>query len=109
MARTRGAGRSAAGTGTIRKKTVRKNGREYTYWEARYTAGIDPGTGRQIQRSITGKTQREVAQKLRQVTAEIDGGIYQEPGKLTVGQWLDVWMATLEIQNPIRRNPMPVS
>lgn len=83
--------KGAAGTGTIRKKTVIRNGREYTFWEARYTEGYDPGTGRQIQRSITGKTQREVAQKLKAVTAAIDSGTYTAPCKMTVGQWLDVW------------------
>lgn len=84
--------KSASGAGNIRKKTVTKNGKPYTYWEARFTAGYDPGTGKQIQRSITGKTQKEVAQKLREVTAEIDQGTYQQPSKMTVGEWLDVWM-----------------
>ena len=59
--------RAAQGSGTIRKKTVIKNAKEYTYWEARYTEGIDPGTGKQIQRSITGKTQKEVADMLRNI------------------------------------------
>ena len=68
--------KAAAGTGTIRKKTVTRSGKEYTYWEARYSAGKDPGTGKQIQRSITGKTQKEVAQKLKAVTASIDSGTY---------------------------------
>lgn len=85
--------RAAQGTGTIRKKTVTRSGREYTYWEARYTAGIDPGTGRQVQRSITGKTQKEVAQKLREITAAIDAGTYTAPSKITVAQWLDIWAA----------------
>lgn len=85
--------RAAQGTGTIRKKTVTRSGREYTYWEARYTAGIDPGTGRQVQRSITGKTQKEVAQKLREITAAIDAGTYTAPSKMTVAQWLDIWAA----------------
>ena len=31
--------KNAAGCGNIRKKTVTKNGKDYTYWEARYTAG----------------------------------------------------------------------
>ncbi|MBR2311294.1 MAG: site-specific integrase [Oscillospiraceae bacterium] len=83
--------KSAAGTGTIRKKTVMRSGKEYTYWEARYTAGYDPGTGKQIQRSITGKTQKEVAQKLKAATAAIDEGTYTAPNKMTVGQWLDIW------------------
>ena len=85
--------KGASGAGTIRKKTVKRNGKEYTYWEARYTTGFDPGTGKQIQRSVTGKTQKEVAQKLRQITAEIDTGTYQTPNKITVGEWLDIWSA----------------
>ena len=85
--------KSAAGAGTIRKKTVTRKGKKYEYWEARYTSGYDPGTGRQIQRSITGKTQKEVSQKLKAATAAIDAGTYQEPSKMTVGQWLDIWTA----------------
>lgn len=87
------AGKSAAGSGTIRKKTVTRNGKAYTYWEARYTVGFDPGTGKQIQRSISGKTQKEVSQKLKAVTTAIDTGTYQAPNKMTVGQWLDIWTA----------------
>lgn len=83
--------KAAAGAGTIRKKTVTRDGKEYTYWEARYTAGYDAGTGKQIQRSITGKTQKEVAKKLKEVTASIDAGTYMAPSKMTVGQWLDIW------------------
>ena len=83
--------KAASGTGTIRKKTVTRSGKEYTYWEARYTAGRDPGTGKQIQRSITGKTPKEVAQKLKAATASIDQGTYTAPSKMTVGDWLDIW------------------
>lgn len=85
--------KSAAGVGTIRKKTVTRNGKEYTCWEARYTEGFDPGTGKQIQRSITGKTQKEVAQKLKVATAAIDAGTYKAPCKMTVGEWLDIWVS----------------
>lgn len=85
--------KSAAGVGTIRKKTVHRNGKEYTFWEARYTEGFDPGTGKQIQRSITGKTQKEVAQKLKAAVAAIDAGTYKAPCKMSVGEWLDIWVA----------------
>ena len=85
--------KSAAGSGTIRKKTITKNGKEYTYWEARYTCGYDPGTGKQIQRSITGKTQKEVSQKLKAATLAIDEGTYTAPSKMTVGQWMDIWVS----------------
>ena len=91
MPRGKKSGRAASGDGSIRKKIVKKNGKEYTYWEGRYTSGFDPKTGKQKQHSISGKTQAEVAQKLREVTAEIGQGIFQEACKLTVGQWLTAW------------------
>ena len=90
MPRTK-TGKGAGGAGSIRKITTTRNGKTYTYWQGRYTEGFDPGTGKQIQRSITGKTQKEVAQKLRQITASLDDGTYKAPCKLTVGEWLDIW------------------
>lgn len=76
--------RAAQGSGTIRQ---RPDGR----WEARFTVGRDPGTGKQIQRSVYGSTQKEVRQKLAQAVAAVDAGTYTAPSKMTVGQWLDIW------------------
>ena len=75
--------KNAKGGGTIRK---RSDGR----WEARYTLGIDPKTGKQIQKSVYGKTQKEVRQKLTAITAEIDDGTCIPPDKTTVEQWLNI-------------------
>lgn len=94
MPRTKAMGRGVNGTGSIRKISSTRNGKKYTYWQARYTAGYDPGTGKQIQRSITGKTQKEVSQKLKQLTCEIDNGTYQAPCKLSLIEWLDIWVET---------------
>ncbi|MEG2187944.1 MAG: site-specific integrase, partial [Clostridia bacterium] len=77
--------RNAQGGGTIRK---RSDGR----WEARYTIGIDPGTGKQIQKSVYGQTQKEVRQRLSKATTELDEGEYFEPTRMTVGQWIDIWL-----------------
>lgn len=85
--------RAAQGAGTIRKKTVIRNGKEYTYWEARYSVGTDTGSGKQIQRSISGKTQKEVREKLQAATVQINDGTYLEPSKMTLGEWLDIWTA----------------
>ena len=60
--------RRARGEGSIRQ---RKDGT----WEARFVAGVDPGTGKDIRKSVYAKTQKEVRKKM------------------TVGQWLDVWAA----------------
>ena len=77
--------KNANKSGSIRK---RPDGR----WEARYVVGHDPGTGKLIRRSIYGATQKEVRQKLTAVTAALDDGTYIAPNKITVGQWLDVWL-----------------
>ncbi|MBR4359003.1 MAG: site-specific integrase [Clostridia bacterium] len=79
--------RASQGSGTIRQ---RKDGT----WEARYTLGRDPGTGKQIQKSIYGKTEAEVRKKLTSTLHQIDDGMYIEPIKMTVGQWLDEWLLT---------------
>lgn len=78
--------KNAQGAGTIRKRT---DGR----WEARFTTGFDPATGKQIQKSIYGKSQKEVREKLTQVTAELDEGTYMEPSKILLSDWLDTWLA----------------
>lgn len=83
--------RAAQGAGTIRKKTVTRNGKEYTYWEARITVGRDPGTGKQVQRSFSGKTQKEVREKMQAAAVAVNTGTYTEPSRLTVGQWLEIW------------------
>lgn len=85
--------RNAQGSGTIRKKTITRNGKEYTYWEARLTVGCDPGTGKQVQRSFTGKTQKEVREKMQAAAVAVNTNAYTEPTKLTLGQWLDIWLA----------------
>ena len=77
--------RGAQGNGTIRQ---RKDGR----WEARLTVGRNPSTGKQIQKSIYGKTQAEVSKKLRELCKEVDDGIYKEPVKYTVKDWAEIWL-----------------
>ncbi len=84
-------GRAPQGAGTIRKKTVTRKGKVYTFWEARITTGRNPGNGKQIQKSISGKTQKEVLQKMKQALAELDQGTYTEPSKLTISEWLNTW------------------
>ena len=94
MSQSKASGRkSVTGMGSIRKKEKVINGKAYTYYEARYTVGIDPGTGKQIQKSISGKTQREVTRRLKEITTSIDTGTYLPSCKLTVGEWLNTWIS----------------
>lgn len=84
--------RAVNGAGCIRQRTAIRNGKKYTWWEAQYSAGSDNGTGKLKRPTITGKTQEEVAQKLRAITAKIDAGIYTEPSKLPLKLWCDIWL-----------------
>lgn len=94
MSQSKASGRkSVAGMGSIRKKEKVIIGKVYTYYEARYTVGIDPGTGKQIQKSISGKTQREVTRRLKEITTSIDTGTYLPSCKLTVSEWLNTWIS----------------
>lgn len=79
--------RNAQGGGTIRQ---RPDGR----WEARITVGRNPATGKQLQRSVYGKTQQEARKKLAQLVAALDAGEYQAPSRITVARWMDEWMET---------------
>ena len=79
--------KNAQGAGSIRK---RSDGR----WEARFTTGFDPATGKQVQKSVYGKTQKEVREKLTQITVDLDDGTYMEPAKETVAEWMDIWLET---------------
>ena len=79
-------GRAANGSGTQPRK--RADGR----WEVRYSAGLG-ANGRPIRRSLYGKSSEEVVEKLRAITASIDAGTFIEPQRMTVAQWLDIWLA----------------
>lgn len=92
--------KNASGAGSIRKKTVTRNGKSYTYWEARVTIGQDPGTGKQIQKSYSGKTQKEVREKMQAAAVAVNEHDYFEPTRITLSQWLDTW--TTEYLNSVK-------
>jgi integrase len=87
MARRRG-----NGEGTI---TRRKDGR----WEARYTAHTASGPKRKV---LYGKTRAEVAEKLTKAMADRDGGLVFDAGNLTVGEYLERWLAD-SVQDTVRQ------
>ena len=85
--------RRAKNEGTIYKKTVVRNGKEYTYWEAQVTVGNDPGTGRRIRKTFTGSTQKEVREKMQKTSLEIQNKTYFEPSKATLKEWIELWLS----------------
>ena len=70
--------------GSIRKRV---NGT----WEGRYSDGRNDN-GRQIQRSVYGKTRKEVAEKLNAVLYNKQCGSYVAPSKLLLKDWLVQWL-----------------
>lgn len=66
------------GDGTIRQ---RKDGR----WEGRYKYNGIP-------KSIYGKTEEEVYEKLEKITAEITLGTFFEPSKMKLKEWMETWL-----------------
>ena len=79
--------RRGNGEGSIRK---RKDGR----WEGRYTAGLNPDTGKPISRNVLGKTQAEVREKLKAAiknaedTENVD---ITHSKQYTVEEWVTEW------------------
>ena len=74
----------ANGEGFIRK---RKNG----LWEGQYTVGRGQN-GKLIKKSVYGKSQKEVAQKITALTNDINTGVYIAPDSITVGEWFDIFL-----------------
>lgn len=71
--------RASNGMGSVRQ---RKDGR----WEGRYTMP----DGRQ--RSVYAASEAEVTRKLREQLHQIDRGIWAEPSRLTLSEWLHIWL-----------------
>jgi integrase len=76
-------GKRGNGEGSIYR---RKNGT----WAAQYTVWTAEGRKR---RSVSGTTRAEVSRKLMEAIADRDGGLVYDAGKLTVGEYLDRWLA----------------
>ena len=86
----------ANGEGSIRKKP---SGR----WEGRYTQGIDPVTGRAIQKSVSAKTQAECKEELAKAIRENRGVPLNHTGDYTAAEWCRLWFETYSKPN-IRYN-----
>ena len=81
---TQMAKKRANGEGNIRK---RKDGR----WEGRYTAGVDPETGKPIAKSVLARTQRECKEKLQKAMEELEKIDITKRRDYTVGEWAQLW------------------
>ncbi|MFW6009579.1 MAG: phage integrase SAM-like domain-containing protein, partial [archaeon] len=73
------------GEGTIYK---RKDGT----WCGQLTIGIDPKTGKPKRKTVYGKNQKEVKNKLDALKAKILYGTYSEQSDMKLADWLNMWI-----------------
>ena len=60
-------------------------------WWARITLGKDEN-GKQKRKAFYGKTRKEVQEKLTAAVNDVNNDVYIEPSKMTVAQWMDIWL-----------------
>ena len=66
-------------------------------WELKYDIGRDPVTGKRRIRYKTVRGKKSDAQReLRNLLAAVDEGRHVDPGKLTLGGWLQEWLKEAE-------------
>jgi integrase len=71
------------GEGSIYRRANGTWAAQYTVWTAK----------ERKRRSVSGKTRAEVSRKLTEAMANRDGGFVYDAGTLTVGEYLDKWLA----------------
>ncbi|KLU61474.1 tyrosine recombinase XerD [Peptococcaceae bacterium CEB3] len=72
------------GEGTIYK---RKDGT----WMGQVTAGRNPETGKLKRITFYGKTRKEVAEKVYEAQDKVNKGIFVDPSKMLLKEWMDIW------------------
>ncbi len=63
-------------------------------WVGQVTTGYNQETNRQKRKTFTGKTRQEVSEKITKALRELQTGVYTESDKITLGEWLDLWVET---------------
>ena len=76
--------RAANGEGSVRHNAERDR------YEGRVTVRMD-GNGRPVRRMVTGKSEREVRQKMKALSTATEKGL--TPRALSVGRFLDEWLS----------------
>jgi integrase len=92
--------RRANGEGSIFYRPKKK------LWVSEITVGYDPETGKAKTRTLYGKTQEEVREKLLKVEMEKSLGARLDQDKVTLSEWLDRWLANY-MQEKLRDTVYP--
>lgn len=91
--------------GSIRQRTTHSKTNPQRYWEGRITVGYDVD-GKQIQRTVTAKTQKHLEQKMMQIADEVRTGTYNKAPSMTVDTFIETWLDNfcLDLKETTRRN-----
>jgi len=76
------------GEGSIYKRKD-KNG-NLIRWEGSVTIGLNEN-GSLKRKTVTGKTQDEVKNKIKEIINRCDKGIYFELSNMMLSDWMDIW------------------
>lgn len=91
--------------GSIRQRTTHSKTNPQMYWEGRITVGYDVD-GKQIQRTVTAKTQKHLEQKMMQIADEVRTGTHNKAPSVTVDTFFETWLDNfcLDLKETTRRN-----
>jgi integrase len=71
-------------------------------WELKYDVGANLATGQRITKYKTVRgTKRDAQRELRAILTSVDDGVYADPGRMTVAEWLAKWLD--EAQHTVAR------
>jgi integrase len=72
--------------------TIRRRGKNS--WEVAVSAGFDPVTGKRVRiwRTVRG-TRKDAERELARLLREVETGVALDPGRATVGEWLQAWLS----------------
>ena len=73
----------------ISTKTVKANGRNYTYYIAKMNLGKDPTTGKQRQHDFTANSKEELIKTLER---ELSKPVLPPEASYLLSSWLDTWI-----------------
>ncbi len=91
--------RRSPGEGGVYEYRLR-NGEKRYYWKATIQVGNERKPV--VRRGF--KTRPEAAKDMREALKKSDDGMYADPGRVTVGEWLDTWLAGLRTSPGTRQS-----
>ncbi|HTX28862.1 MAG TPA: tyrosine-type recombinase/integrase [Streptosporangiaceae bacterium] len=80
------------------QKIVLADGKTIRWRAQGVSAGKDPATGKRMQRTVTGKTQKEVRDEVARITGKVADRTYVRPSKATVADVINAYLKTASFE-----------